>query len=56
MASLLAILVRIFSNKILQQQSSSQKEEDRVKAAEDSAIQEEEACSFHGAQVPWLFV
>ena len=52
MAYLLAILVRIFSNKILRQQSSSQKEEDRVKASEGPAVQEEEARLFHGTQVP----
>ena len=46
MASLLAVLVGSFSNKIIQQQRSSQKEEDRVKTSEDPAIQEEEARLF----------
>ena len=52
MASLLAVLVGISSNKILRQQSSPRKEEDRVKASEDPAVQEEEARLFHGTQVP----
>ena len=52
MASLLAVLVGISSNEILRQQSSPKKEEDRVKASEDTAVQEEEARLFHGTQVP----
>ena len=46
MASLLAVLVGISSNKILRQQSSPNKEEDRIKASEDPAVQEEEARLF----------
>ena len=52
MATLLAVLVRILGGKILRQQSSLQAEEDRITTSESPAIQEEEACLFHGTQVP----
>ena len=52
MATLLAVLVKILGNKILRQQSSLEKEEDRITTLEGPAIQEEKACLFHGTQVP----